>query len=178
MKNYLIGGLMCLVVALIVGFEPLQRVVNEATNQGTLKGVESCMSYSHSELLSAEAVRATCISAFQRRLYRGEYATGRAGPSIKRGSVSWGGVLENKTYDHVTTWVQISVSVFDDKGVEQEYSAETSIWIDPLGETEFEVELPDIEPAQFERIDFCEHENSTPSACMAWNVTDVMGLSI
>ncbi|WP_247742470.1 MULTISPECIES: hypothetical protein [unclassified Ruegeria] len=136
------------------------------------------MSYSESELLSSEAIKATCVSAFQKRLFRGEYATGLAGPNITKGTVAWGGVLENKTPDHVTTWVQISVSIFDGEGVEKEHSAETSIWIDPLGEAEFEVELPDLEPAQFESIEFCERDNSEPSECMAWGVIDVMGLSI
>jgi hypothetical protein len=177
-KNYLIAGLACLVVALVVGFEPVQRVINEASNKGTLKGVESCMSYSDSELLSKEAIKATCVSAFQKRLYHDEYATGRAGPNTRKGVVGWGGVLENETSDHVTTWVRISVSIFDDKGVEKEYFAETSIWIDPLGESEFEIQLPDLEPEQFESIEFCERESSAPSACMAWGVTDVMGLSI
>ncbi|WP_255431799.1 hypothetical protein [Ruegeria sp. THAF57] len=62
--------------------------------------------------------------------------------------------------------------------MEKEHSAETSIWIDPLGEAEFEVELPDLEPVQFESIEFCEHDDSDPSECMAWGVVDVMGLSI
>lgn len=174
----MIAGLVCLVVALIVGFEPVQRVINESMHQGTLNGVESCMSYSDSELLSAEAIRVTCVSTFQKPLYRDDHASGRAGPKTKNGAVGWGGVLENKTSDHVTTWVQISVSIYDDEGVEQKYSAETPIWIDPLGETEFEVELPDLEPAQFESMEFCESESSAPSACMAWGVTGVMGLSI
>ncbi len=178
MKNYLIAGLACLVVVLIFGFEPVQRTINEATNHGTLKGVESCIAYSKSELLSPEVIRATCVSEFQKRLYRNDHATGRAGPNIKNGAVSWSGVLENKTSDHVTTWVQISVSIYDDEGEEQEFFSETSIWIDPLGEAKFEVELPDLETEKLRSLEFCENDVAKPSTCMAWGVADVMGLSI
>ncbi|WP_170377288.1 hypothetical protein [Ruegeria atlantica] len=178
MKNYIIVGLACLVAVLVIGVKPVQRAINEAINQGTLKGVETCMSYSDSELLSTEVIKATCVTTFHKRLYHNDHATGRAGPRLKQQTVSWGGVLKNKTPDHVTTWIQISVSIFDEKGEEQEYSAETPIWIDPLNEAEFQVELSDLESGQFENLDFCDHEDSAPAACMTWGVTDVMGLSL
>ncbi len=177
-KNFLIGGLFCLVVALVVGFEPVQRTINEATNKGTLKGVETCMSYSDSELLSSEAVKATCVAAFQKRLYHNDHAIGRAGPLTKNGVVNWGGVLENKTPDHVTTWLRISVVIHDDEGAELEYFAATQIWIDPLEETEFEVELTDLDPAKLDGLEFCENDNATPTDCMTWGITDLFGLSI
>ncbi|WP_187429719.1 hypothetical protein ROLI_010340 [Roseobacter fucihabitans] len=178
MKNYVIGGLVCLVIALVIGVQPVQKVVNEATNRGTLRGVETCMSYSSRELLSAEALRATCVSAFQKSLYGGEHAAGHAGPRADQRGVSWGGVLENKTPDHVTTWVRVSVSIFDPDGTEQKVFAETPIWIDPLDEAEFLVELPDLEPQQFENMEFCDYEVEEPKSCMGWGVTNAMGVSI
>jgi len=177
-KNYIIGGLLCLVAALIIGIKPVQRAINEAMNQGTLKGAETCMSYSDSELLSKDVVKATCVRAFHKRLYHNDHATGRAGPHLDGRNVSWGGVLENKTPNHVTTWIEISVSVFDDEGKEQEFTAATSIWIDPLNEAEFRVELPDLESKQLKDLEFCEHDDATPTACMAWGVTNAMGLSL
>jgi hypothetical protein len=177
-KNYLIGGLVCLVVALVVGVQPVQKVINEATNRGTLRGGETCMSYSSSELLSKEALRATCVSAFQKRLFGGEYASGRAGPRPEQRSIRWGGILENKTPDHVTTWVRVSVSIFDVDGTEQEVFAETPICIDPLDEAEFSVELPELEPQQFENLEFCDHESEEPKSCMGWGVINIMGVSI
>ena len=72
----------CLVVALVIGIKPVQRFTNEAVNSGTLRGVETCLSYSSSELLSPEAVRATCVAAFQKRLYGREHAQGRAAPCV------------------------------------------------------------------------------------------------
>lgn len=178
LKNYLIVGLLGLVVALVLGVEPVQRVFNEATQRGTLKGVENFMGYSSSDLLSEEAVRATCVTAFQKPLYRGDHATGRAGPRFEQRRVAWGGNLENKTADHVTTWVKITVSVFDAEGEEQEFVADTSIWIDPLDDAEFLVELPETAPAQFEELDFCDLEDPAPKNCMSWGVTEVKGLSI
>jgi hypothetical protein len=73
--------------------------------QGTLRGVEACMEYSRSELLSEDAVKASCVVNFQKYIYNGDHATGRAGPRIDEQTVSWGGILENKTPDHVTTWI-------------------------------------------------------------------------
>ncbi|MGC9417822.1 MAG: hypothetical protein ACP5EN_02510 [Rhodovulum sp.] len=178
MKNYLIVGLVCLVAALIIGIEPVQQAVNEATRSGTLKGVETCMDYSRSDLLSKEAVRAACVKTFQKRLYHNDHATGRAGPRTDRRTVVWQGILENKTPDHVTTWVQISVSIFDADGTEQELVAETSIWIDPLSEEEFEVELPELKHEQLEKIEFCERDDPAPKACMTWGVVDIMGVKI
>lgn len=178
LKNYLIGGLICLVAALVFGIKPVQQAINETLNQGTLRGVETCMSYSSSELLSTEAVRATCVKTFQKRLYHNDHATGRAGPRAAQQTVSWSGVLENKTPDHVTTWIEVSVSIYDAEGSEQEYSSETRIWIDPLDEAEFRVELPDLEPKKLDEIEFCDYEDVAPTACVTWGVTDVMGLSI
>ena len=178
MKNFLIVGLMCLVAALVIGIEPVQRAINEATRKGTLKGVESCMNYAKSNLLSEDAVRATCVRAFQKSLYHNDHATGRAGPQVNQGAVGWGGTLENKTSDHVTTWIKISVSFFDEDGTEKKYSAETPIWIDPLDEAEFEVDLPEVERKQLENLEFCEHDDPTPTACVTWGVMNVMGLAI
>ncbi|MCL6285994.1 hypothetical protein M3P21_20985 [Ruegeria sp. 2012CJ41-6] len=178
MKNYIIAGLLCLVLALAIGVRPVQKTVNEALNQGTLKGVETCMSYSKSELLSNDAVQATCVTTFRKRLYHNGHATGRAGPRLGERTVSWGGVLENKTSDHVTTWIQVSVNIFDKDGEETEFLADTPIWIDPLDEAEFRVELPDLESKQLEGLEFCEHEDASPTDCMAWNVSGVMGLAI
>jgi len=178
LKNYLIGGLICLVAAMAFGIEPVQRVINEVTNRGTLRGVETCMDYSKSELLSREAVRATCVQSFHNLLYDPDLAKGQAGPRIDQGKVSWGGTLENKTHDHVTTWIRVAVTIFDADGTKQEVLAETPIWIDPLGETEFRVELPDLEREQLDGITFCDNDDKAPKACMGWGITDVMGLAI
>ena len=178
MKNYLIGGLICLVAALAFGIKPVQRVMNEAANQGTLRGVETCMNYSKSELLSQDAVKATCVQSFHNRLYIPDLAIGQAGPRIDQGKVGWGGTLANKTPSHVTTWIQISVTIYDADGTKQEVFAETPIWIAPLGEAEFRVELPELEGKQFDDIKFCDHDNTAPKTCIGWGVTDVMGLAI
>ena len=177
-KNYLIGGLICLLAALVFGIKPVQRLINEAANHGTLRGAETCMDYSASVLLSPEAIRAACVQIFQKRLYGHDHATGRAGPRIDQRTVSWDGILENKTSHHVTTWIRISVIIFDPDGVKQERFAETSIWIDPLGEAEFRVELPDLEREQLDDVDFCDHDDEYPKACVTWGLTDVMGLAI
>lgn len=178
MKNYLIGGLICLVVVLAFGVEPVQRMINETANSGTLRGAEKCMDYSKSELLSEDAVKATCVQSFHTRLYLPNLATGQAGPRFAQGQVGWGGILQNKTSDHVTTWIEIAVMVFDADGTKQEVSVEAPIWIDPLGEAEFRIELPDLERVQFDDIEFCDLEDETPTACMARAVTDVKGLAI
>lgn len=178
LKNYLIGGLICLLAALFFGVEPVEKVITEAIYKGALKGVEACMDYSGSALLSDEAVKKKCVRDFQKRLYQSDHATGRAGPLINQRSVGWGGTLENKTPDHVTTWIEISVRIFDTEGTEQEYLARTTIWIDPLDEAEFRVDLPDLESEQVEGIEFCEHDDLKPKACMTWGVVRVMGLTI
>lgn len=177
MKNYLIVALACLVAALVFGIKPVQEVVNETMNRGTLKGAETCMEYSASQLLATDAVKAMCIQSFQKPLYSNDHATGQAGPSVNQQTVSWGGVLENKTSDHVTTWVRISVIVFDGEGAEQEVFAETPIWIDPLGEAEFQVELPDLKPEKLIN-EFCDHDDEAPKSCMTWGIVEVMGLAV
>lgn len=178
MKNFLIGGLICLVAALAIGVEPLQRLANEKINWGTLKGVETCLSYSSSELLSEEAVRLTCVLAFQKPLYRNEHATGLAGPRIEQTIVSWAGELENMAHDHVTTWIRLEVSIFDENGIDQAFAAETSIWIDPLDQTEFRVELPDLNGDLFEGLEFCELEDDAPKNCVSWGIAEMKGLSL
>ncbi len=178
MKNYVIGGLICLLASLAIGIKPVQKMINEAMNHGTLKGVETCISYSNSELLSVDSVKATCVRAFQKQLYSDANTTGSAGPRYNQEIVSWGGYLENKVVDYVTTWVRISVSVYNEEGAKQEYLAETPIWIDPLGKKSFEVKLPDVGRKQFENNEFCGNVNSAPISCITWGVEEVMGLSI
>lgn len=160
------------------GIKPVQRVINEAANRGTLRGVEACMDYSKSELLSQDAVKATCVQSFQNRLYLPDLASGQAGPRMDQEKAGWEGTLENKTPDHVTSWIQIAVTIFDADGTKQEVFAETAIWIDPLGEAEFRVELPEFKREQFDKIKFCDDDDEAPKACMGWGITDVKGLSI
>ena len=163
---------------MVIGIEPLQRALNETTKQGTLRGAEACMTYSSGGLLSEDAVKATCVATFQRNLYNGDLATGRAGPRFDDQTVDWDGTLENKTPDHVTTWIRVTVSIFDTDGNEEEFFAETSIWIDPLNEADFRAELLDVETEQLIDIEFCDYEDLEPTACMSWAVTGIMGLRI
>jgi hypothetical protein len=178
LKNYLIGALICLVAALTIGIEPVQRFMNEATNRGTLRGVEKCMDYAKSELLSQEAVKASCVQVFHERLYLPDLATGLARPRVDQDKVGWEGTLENNTADHVTTWVKVGVSIFDEDGKEREVFAEIPIWIDPMGETNFQVELPDLKPEELGTYGPCELDDQTPKECISWGITDVMGLAI
>ena len=178
MKNYLIFALICLLAALTFGIEPVQRFMNETANRGTLRGVEKCIEYSKSELLSEDAVKASCVKAFHKRLYLPDLAIGKAGPRVNRVMVGWEGILENRTADHVTTWIQIGVSIYDKDGKEQEVFAETPIWIDPMGEAKFQVELPDLKSEQVNSIEFCDRDDKATKACIEWGVSGVMGLAI
>ncbi len=177
MKNYLIAGLVCIIVMLIIGIEPVMRFANEAINRGTLRGVERCIAYEQSALLSKEAVKSLCVHAFQRQLYLPELASGKAGPRTLQGLVRWEGRLENKTPDHVTTWVKVAIIIFDDEGKEQESFAETSIWIDPTSDAELELEFPDLKPDQFDDLEFCG-DDSAPKKCFGWSIAAVKGLKI
>ena len=116
--------------------------------------------------------------AFQKPLYATDHATGKAGPRIDQRSANWGGLLENKTHDHVTTWIRLSFSIFDVEGSEQTFSAETSIWIDPLAQAEFRVELHDANAEQFDNLEFCESKDAAPKSCISWGITEMMGLSL
>ncbi|EAQ46939.1 hypothetical protein MED193_17139 [Roseobacter sp. MED193] len=177
-KNYLIGGLVCLVAALIIGIKPIQKGLNEAINQGTLKGAENCVAYSRSDLISPEAIKATCVSTFQKRLYGRDHAVGRAGPRGDLRSIGWGGELENKTPDYVTTWIRVVVGIVDADGNEKEFTAETQIWIDPLGKAEFHVDLPELDSDQLDDLEFCDNDDAAPHDCIRWGITDVMGLAV
>jgi hypothetical protein len=177
-KNYLIVGLIGLVVALVLGVKPIQKVINETLNRGTLKGAETCIAYSGSELLSPDSTKASCVRSFQKRLYSNDLASGQAGPTLNQETVRWGGFLENKTPDHVTTWVQISIKIFDKDGAEQEFLGDTPVWIDPLSKADFEIELPDLKRELLDDIKFCGEDDKAPKACMGWGVVDIMGLEM
>ncbi|WP_039019409.1 hypothetical protein [Halocynthiibacter namhaensis] len=178
MKNYVIGGLLCLLGLALTGFTPLQRFINEMMRQGTLVGMSACVNYSDNDLLSQDAIRTGCAGRFQKPLFHSDYATGRAGPRVEGSIVSWGGTLRNKQSDHVTTWLRLSVSIYDAEGDEQEVFVDTPIWIEPLGEADFMVELPEVERDQIDDITFCKHEDTDPKACLTWGVVEIMGLSI
>ena len=177
-KNYLIGGLLCIVLMLVFGFKPVYRVMNEAVNRGTVNAVEMCLDYTRGEVLSEEAVKAVCVSTFQKRLLGNEYAFGRAGPRLVLDGVRWGGTLQNDTVDHVTTWVQVAVNVYDENGSEQKALADTQVWLEPMDETEFEVEVPDLKQEQINDLDFWDLDMPNPKSCFSWGVVAVKGLSI
>jgi hypothetical protein len=177
-KNYLIGGLLCIVLMLAFGIKPVQRVMNEAVKRGTVNAVEICLDYTRGELLSEEAAKVVCASNFQKRLLGSEYAFGRAGPRLVLDELRWGGTLRNDSVDHVTTWVQIAVYVYDENGSEQKILADTQIWLEPMGETEFEVEISDLTEEQINDLDFCDLDMPNPKSCFSWGVVSVKGLSI
>lgn len=178
MKNYLLAGMACIIAAMAMGIDPVLRFVNETSNRGTLKGVENCIEYEQSELISEESVKALCVQKFHRPLYLQELATGKAGLRAEGDAVSLEGKLENKTPNHVTTWVKLLIFIIDDEGKEKEVFAETSIWIDPTSEAEFKLEFPDLAPKEFENLAHCEEENSAPMSCFGWSIAEIMGLAI
>lgn len=177
-KNLLIVLLGCLVLGLATGFEPIKRTVNEALYRGSLKGVENCIGYTRSELVSEQATRDGCTTRFQKPLYDSNLAMGTAGPRTDDASVKWVGTLENRTPDRVTTWIEIAVKIFDSEGNEDEYTGQTQIWIDPQNEAEFLVEMPDLNPKALDELEFCDDETTSPKACMAWGIVGLMGLTI
>lgn len=178
MKNYLIAGLALLVVAYAYGLEPLLRVTNEAINRGTLRGAEKCIGYSESDLMSEDAVKARCTKIFQKRLYGREYVEGYAGPRIDGDVISWGGSVKNKTSSHVITGLEVSVGIYDEDGKEKVFRAETPIWIDPLGEAQLKLEVPELTRQHFEGIGFCEEGDETDKSCFDWGISTVMGLAL
>jgi hypothetical protein len=116
--------------------------------------------------------------AFQKALYSNDHATGKAGPRVDQQAVSWGGLLENKTHDHVTTWIRLTVGIFDAEGIEQSFSAETLIWIDPLDQAAFRVELPDVSAEQLDSLEFCASEDAALKSCVSWGISEMKGLSL
>lgn len=103
---------------------------------------------------------------------------GKGGPQFDQEKVNFAGTLANKTPDHVTTWIGISATVYDAEGTKQEVLAETPIWIAPMGEADFLLELPDLKREQFDDIKFCELDDKAPKACVVWDMTEVKGLAI
>lgn len=178
MKNYIIAGLVCAVAALSFGIESIQKIVNEAANHGRLKGVDRCLAYTNSELLSPDAVRSSCVATFQKRYFVVGMAGGKAGPRPEREGASWSGSLDNETSNYVTTWIEITVSVFDQAGEETTFVADTSVWIDPMDTVDFAVQLVDATWDDFENTEFCDLEASERTNCMAWTISDLMGLAI
>lgn len=177
-KNYVIVGLTCLIAAMIIGVQPVQRAINEAFYRGTLTGVDKCISYSDTQLISSEAMRAACVSLFQRSLFSDEHAKGRAGPGYTEEGVIWVGNLENNTPDHVTTWIRLAVTIYDAKGIEEKFMGDTSVWVDPLGDSDFRVDLPDLTRDMVDATEFCERDAPSPMSCMRWGIVEVKGLSI
>jgi len=161
---------------LLYDLQSVKQTANEALRAGTLKGVETCVAYSKSDLVSAETTRNVCIESFQKVLYNSDLATGRAGPRVASGSVSLGGSLENKTPDFVTTWVKVSFALYDSSGKEKEFLADTYIWIEPRSSADFSVELPELKPDDVQSVEFCDHDDDTPKSCMSWGIVKMKGI--
>lgn len=168
----------CGAAYLLYDWQSVKLAVNEALHAGTLKGVENCVAYSKSDLMSAEATRYVCIDNFQKNLYDGDLATGRAGPDDYSGRVNLSGSLENKTSDFVTTWVQLYLKLYDATGTEKEFQAETYIWIEPHSTADFSVELLNLKPDGVETTMFCDVDDTSPKSCMRWGVAKIKGIEI
>ncbi len=178
MKKLAILAAVCAAAYLIIDFPKVQQTANEALRDGTLKGVEACVEYSKSELVSAETTRNACSARFQNPLYNNDFATGRAGPAFEAGAVLLKGSLENKETSHVTTWVALSFSIFDAEGKESEFPADIFIWIEPRSSTEFSVALPDLEPEKVRDLKFCDLDDENRKSCMSWGMKGIQGIEI
>jgi cAMP phosphodiesterase len=163
---------------LLYDLQSVKQAVNEALRWGTLKGVETCVAHSKSDLVSAETTRNVCIESFQRVLYNRDLATGRAGPKVAAGGVNLDGFLENKTSGFVTTWVKVAFELYDASGETREFQADTYIWIEPRSSTDFSVALPDLEPDEVQSVEFCDHDDTLPKSCMTWGIVEIKGIEI
>ncbi|PHO03021.1 hypothetical protein CSC82_13940 [Rhodobacteraceae bacterium 4F10] len=178
MKTLAVLAALCAAAYLIFDFTKVQQTANEVLRDGTLQGVEACVDYTESDLITTETTRNACSARFQKRLSSGDFATGRAGPSLKGDRVLLEGSLENKKTSHVTTWVALRFYTFDADGKESTFSTDTSLWIEPRSTTEFSVVLPDLEPKKIRDLEFCHHEDEKPKSCMSWGVIEIQGIKI
>lgn len=180
MKNFVILLTVGTAAYLLSTLLPVKIALNESLNGGTLKGVENCVTFSASELVSPETTQNACVAKFQKQLFDGDLVNGRAGPRFKDGKVFLGGNLQNDTTGHVTTWVRAYLGVYDEKGNKKEFSGETFIWIEPQSTTALNVELYGIERNELEDLEFCprDEEESTHASCIYWGVSRVMGIEI
>ena len=163
---------------LINGVTPIKRTVNEFANMGVLEGVERCLEYSSSELVSPETVRDLCTQKFRKPIYDGDAATGRAGPREIGGTVYLVGTINNKLPNFITTWVQFEFSIYDDIGSERAIRTASVFWIEPLSSSDFQVELPDIKSADFAGFEFCPHDESEKKRCIAWGTPRIEGIKL
>lgn len=180
MKKF--AALMCICIAAYVlyNLQTVKMTVNESLNSGTLRGVENCVSYSTSELVSTETTRNSCVARIQKSVPNAHLINGLAGPRVRNGQAFLDGDLNNDTSGHIATWFRAYIGVHDETGKRSEYSGETFIWVEPQSSQEFSIELDGAEPEQFQGLDFCpKSENeSTYKSCIVWGVSRVRGIEI
>lgn len=178
MNKFLALAAMCGAAYLLYDFQSVKQLANETLRDGKFTGVEACVAYSESDLVSAQTTRNACSERFQKRLFDGDFATGRAGPKTRSGSVYLEGSLENKLSNHVTTWVELSFYIFDLDGKESKFYTDTYVWIEPRASYEFSVALPDISAEDVRDLEFCDHDDESPKSCMSWGVRGIKGVEL
>ncbi len=178
MKNFIILICLCAAAYILYDLQSVKLALNKSLRDGTLQGVENCVAYSRSELVSVETTRNVCVENFHIELFDGDFATGRAGPKDMSGEAGWAGTLENKTAGHVTTWVRVSVSLFDADGKEKEYEANTYVWIEPQSSTNFQVGLSELAPSELKSVEFCDRDDGSPKSCVSWGIVRIKGIKI
>ena len=58
----------CAAAYLVFDFPKVQQAANKALRDGTLQGVEACVEYAKSELVTLETTRNACSARFQKYL--------------------------------------------------------------------------------------------------------------
>lgn len=104
--------------------------IQERRHSGTLRGVEHCVKYNHSDLVSEADIRTSCAQKHSKEMPTWNL-NGRA--TYRDTGHTFGGTLKNNTSDIVYTQIEVWIE-HEDENLGREYLFLRNVWLPP-GET-------------------------------------------
>jgi hypothetical protein len=174
-----------LACAFLWGCKPVERVLNDALNSGTLRGVDKCVSLEDTTLVPREAIMRSCVRRFERPIPANDLAEmrGNGSPEMAGREAVFSGTLDNQSASRILTGATITVTFrnagvgpISSRAVTRYRVAVDSVWLLPGRSIPFETRGVTNAPDDWTTTPYC---SSVPEArCWHWEITSANGLSL
>lgn len=163
------------------GVSAKQGSIVEYFSDGTLKGLNACVTNTSSTALSDIDVRSVCASRHAKDLSVRVSVEGVGSPvEVQAGRFSFNGTMTNMHQGYLVTFAQVSLNVFNEEGVETIHVALGNIWATPFDEISVELPFSRQLPDEAMSLEWCDRDipDDERKSCKGWRISHIAGVSI
>ncbi len=172
-------SLMMFAIGGVSGLSMKSGSVLEYLAEGSLRGLNACLSNSSSIALANDQIRNVCASKHAVNLNRRMSIEGLGAPQEStRGRFIFAGSIINTNANYLVTFVQVSLTVYDDQGESSTHEAFGNVWATPFEETPVELPFSRQLSEEILQVSWCDKDTSEDelTSCRTWEITQVAGV--